>query len=164
MIEIMLCFPTLILILALVAMLPPNIYNIMIALGFTQWTSSARLVRGEFLKLRESDFATAARAMGLGDGRIIFRHLLPNALGPVLVSATFGIAGAILIESSLSFLGFGVPPPTSSWGEILSQSKRYISFAWWLVLFPGAAIFLTVTAFNLVGEGLRDAMDPRLRQ
>jgi peptide/nickel transport system permease protein len=164
MIEVMLCFPTLILILALVAMLPPSIYNIMIALGFTQWTSSARLVRGEFLTLRESDFATAARATGLGDGRIIFRHLLPNALGPVLVSATFGVAGAILIESSLSFLGFGVPPPTSSWGEILSQSKRYISFAWWLVLFPGAAIFFTVTAFNLVGEGLRDAMDPRLRQ
>lgn len=163
-IEIMLCFPTLILILSLIVFLPPSIYNIMIALGITTWTAPARLVRGEFLKLRESDFATAARATGLTDRRIIFRHLLPNALAPVLVSATFGVAGAILTESALSFLGFGVPPPTASWGEILSQSKMYVDFAWWLVVFPGAAIFVTVTAFNLVGEGFRDAMDPRLRQ
>ena len=106
----------------------------------------------------------AARATGLRDKRIIFRHLLPNALAPVLVSATFGVAGAILTESALSFLGFGVPPPTASWGEILSQSKRFIDFAWWLVIFPGLAIFITVTAFNLVGEGLRDAMDPRMRE
>lgn len=163
-IEIMLCFPTLIFILALVALLPPNIYNVMIAVGVTQWPNVARLVRGEFLKLRESDFAVAARATGLNDARIMFRHLLPNAMAPVLVSATFGVAGAILIESSLSFLGFGVPPPTASWGEILKQSKMYIDYAWWLVVFPGAAIFVTVTAFNIVGEGLRDAMDPRLRQ
>ena len=128
------------------------------------WTGVARLVRGEFLKVRDSDFAIAARATGLSDKRVIFRHLLPNALAPVLVSATFGIAGAILTETALSFLGFGVPPPTASWGEILSQSKRYVDSAWWLVTFPGLAIFVTVTAFNLVGEGLRDAMDPRLRQ
>ncbi|MBI4558907.1 MAG: ABC transporter permease [Candidatus Hydrogenedentes bacterium] len=163
-IEIMMCFPTFILILSLIAFLPPSIYNIMIVIGITGWTDVARLVRGEFLKLRESDFATAARAIGLRDTRIMFRHLLPNALAPVWVSATFGVAGAILIESALSFLGFGVPPPTPSWGEILSQSKRYVDFAWWLVTFPGLAIFVTVTAFNLVGEGLRDAMDPRLRQ
>lgn len=163
-IEIMLCFPRLILILSLVALLPPSIYNIMIALGLTSWTTVARLVRGEFLILRESDFAIAARATGLSDMRIIFRHLLPNAMAPVLVSATFGVAGAILIESSLSFLGFGVPPPTASWGEILKQSKQYVDHAYWLVVFPGVAVFLTVTTLNLVGEGFRDAMDPRLRQ
>jgi peptide/nickel transport system permease protein len=162
--EIMMCFPTFILILSLIAFLPPSIYNIMIIIGITGWTGSARLIRGEFLRLRESDYATAARATGLSDRRIMFRHLLPNALSPVLVSATFGIAGAILTESALSFLGFGVPPPTASWGELLSQSQRYVDRAWWLIIFPGAAIFVTMTAFNLVGEGLRDAMDPRLRQ
>lgn len=163
-IEVMMCFPPLILILAIVALLPPSIYNIMVAIGIVRWTDVARLVRGEFLKLRESDFATAARATGLRDLRIIFRHLLPNALAPVLVSATFGVAAAIILESALSFLGLGVPPPTASWGEILSQSKRYVDEAWWLIVFPGAAIFVTVTTFNLVGEGLRDAMDPRLRE
>jgi peptide/nickel transport system permease protein len=163
-IEIMLCFPTFILILILIAFLPPSIYNIMIVLGITGWTGAARLVRGEFLKLRESDFVTAARATGLRNTRIIFRHVLPNALSPVFVTATFGVAGAILTESALSFLGFGVQAPTSSWGELLSQSQRYVYFAWWLVMFPGAAIFITVTAFNLVGDGLRDAMDPRMRQ
>ncbi len=163
-IEVMMCLPVFILIIALIAFLQPSIYNIMIVLGVTGWTGVARLVRAEFLRLRESDFATAARATGLSDRRVMFRHLLPNALAPVLVSATFGVAGAILTESALSFLGFGVPPPTASWGEILSQSKRFIDFAWWLVIFPGVAIFVTVTAFNLVGEGLRDAMDPRLRE
>lgn len=163
-IEIMMCIPVFFLIISLIAFLPPSIYNIMAVIGITGWTGVARLVRGEFFKLRTSDFATAARATGLTDRRVMFRHLLPNALAPVLVSATFGVAGAILTESALSFLGFGVPPPTASWGEILSQSKRYIDFAWWLVTFPGLAIFVTVTAFNLVGEGLRDAMDPRLRQ
>ena len=163
-IEIVMCFPTFILILSLIAFLPPSIYNIMVVIGITGWTGVARLIRGEFLRLRGSDFATAACATGLSDRRIMFRHLLPNALSPVLVSATFGIAGAILTESALSFLGFGVPPPTPSWGEVLSQSQRFIDRAWWLVTFPGLAIFVTVTAFNLVGQGLRDAMDPRLRQ
>ena len=163
-IEIVMCFPTFILILSLMAFLPPSIYNIMVVIGITGWTGVARLIRGEFLKLRESDFATAARATGLSDARVMFRHLLPNALSPVLVSATFGIAGAILTESALSFLGFGVPPPTPSWGELLSQSQRFVDRAWWLVTFPGLAIFITVTAFNLVGQGLRDAMDPRLKE
>ena len=163
-IEIVMCFPSFFLILTLMAFLPPSIWNIMVAIGLLGWTGIARLVRGEFLRLRESDFATAARATGLHDGWIIFRHLLPNALAPVWVSATFGVAGAILTESGLSFLGFGVPPPAASWGEVLKQSQTYITYAWWLVTFPGAAIFITVTAFNLVGEGLRDAMDPRLRQ
>lgn len=163
-IEIVLCFPVFFLILAVMAFLPPSIYNVMIVLGLFSWTGAARLVRGEFLKLRDSEFAMAARASGLRDYRIIFRHILPNALSPVLVAATFGVASAILTESALSFLGFGVPPPTASWGELLAQSQNYLHRgAWWLVTFPGVAIFVTVTAFNLVGEGLRDAMDPRLR-
>ncbi len=163
-IEVMLVLPTFFLIITVMAFLPPSIYNIMAVIGLTGWTGIARLVRGEFLKQRRQDYATAARATGLGDGRIIFRHILPNALSPVFVSASFGVAGAILTESALSFLGFGIQPPTASWGELLKQAQTHVDFAWWLVVFPGLAIFITVTAFNLVGEGLRDAMDPRLRQ
>jgi len=163
-IEIMLCFPSLILILALIAYLGRSIWIIMLVIGIIGSPDVARLVRGEYLKLRSSDFATAAKATGLSDIRIMFRHILPNAMAPVLVNATFGVAGAILTESALSFLGLGVRPPTASWGEILSQSKAYVDYAWWLVVFPGFAIFITVTAFNLVGEGFRDAMDPKLRQ
>jgi peptide/nickel transport system permease protein len=163
-IEIVTLFPVFVLIITLINFLPPSIYNIMIVLGLTGWTGVARLVRGEFLKLRESEFALAARASGLRDSRVMFRHLMPNAMSPVLVSATFGVAGAILIESALSFLGFGVPPPTASWGELLFQSKSYLDRgAWWLAIYPGVAIFCTVTAFNVVGNGLRDAMDPRMR-
>ncbi|MFC1735982.1 ABC transporter permease [Candidatus Hydrogenedentota bacterium] len=163
-IEIMICFPTFFLILAVIAFLPPSIYNIMIVIGVTGWTGVARLVRAEFLRLKGRDFVTSARALGASHFRIIFRHVLRNSMGPVLVSATFGVAGAILVESSLSFLGFGIPPPAASWGSILSQSRDYIEFAWWLTVFPGAAIFITITAYNLVGEGLRDATDPRLRE
>jgi peptide/nickel transport system permease protein len=161
--EVMICFPTFFLILTIMAFLPPSIYNVMVVIGITGWTGVARLVRGEFLRLRNQDFVLASRTIGATDMRVILRHVLPNALAPVLVSATFGISGAILVESSLSFLGFGVPPPTPSWGDILSQARAYIDFAWWLTLFPGLAIFITVTAYNLVGEGLRDAIDPRLR-
>jgi peptide/nickel transport system permease protein len=121
------------------------------------------LVRGEFFKLRDQDFIVACRAQGMKTKRIIWRHILPNALTPVFVSATFGVASAILIESSLSFLGFGVQPPTPSWGDLLSQSREFMDFAWWLTIFPGIAIFLTITSYNLVGEGLRDAIDPKLR-
>ncbi len=164
-IEVMMCFPTFFLILAVIAFLRPSIWNIMIVLGLMGWTGIARLVRGEFMKLRGSEFALAARASGLSDFRVMFRHILPNALAPVLVSAAFGVAGAILTESGLSFLGFGVQPPTASWGELLKQSQQLVSYGiWWLVVFPGVAVFVTVTAFNLVGEGLRDAMDPRLRE
>jgi len=163
-IEVVICFPTFFLIITIIAFLPPSIYNIMAAIGFTGWTGVARLVRGEFLKIREIEYVEAVKAIGAGDLRIIFRHILPNALAPVLVVATFGVAGAILTESALSFLGFGVPPPTPSWGEILSQSRAYIDFAWWLAIFPGMAIFITVTAYNLVGEGFRDAIDPRLKE
>lgn len=164
-VEVMMCFPSFFLILAVIAFLRPNIWSIMAVLGILGWTGIARLVRGEFLKHRDSEFALAARASGLSDVRVMFRHILPNALAPVLVSATFGIAGAILTESGLSFLGFGVQPPTPSWGELLKQSQRLVSLGiWWLVVFPGLGVFITVTAFNLMGEGLRDAMDPRLRQ
>lgn len=162
-IEVMMCFPTFFLILAVLAFVGPSIYNIMIVIGVTQWTGIARLVRGEILKFREREFVMAARQAGAKDGRLIFKHLLPNALAPVLVSASFGVASAILTESALSFLGFGVPPQTPSWGSILSQAQAYMDTAWWLTLAPGLAIFLTITAYNLVGEGLRDAIDPRLK-
>ena len=162
-IELMLVIPTFFLIITVMAFLPPSIWTIMIVIGLTGWPGVARLVRGEFLKQKQMEYVLASRALGLSNSRIMFRHILPNAMGPVFVSATFGLAGAILMESGLSFLGFGVPPPTPSWGELLKQSQGYVDFAWWLVLFPGLAIFITVTAFNLVGEGLRDAMDPRLR-
>ncbi len=163
-IEVVICFPTFFLILTILAIFGPSIYNIMIIIGLTGWTGIARLSRGEFLKLRDQDFVTACRSQGMKTRRIIFRHILPNALAPVLVSATFGIAAAILVESSLSFLGFGVQPPTPSWGDLLSQSRAFMDIAWWLTIFPGAAIFLTITSFNLVGEGLRDAIDPKLRR
>ncbi|OHB69406.1 MAG: peptide ABC transporter permease [Planctomycetes bacterium RBG_16_43_13] len=160
-IEIVICFPTFFLILTITAFLPQNIFNIMIAIGIVGWTGVARLVRGEFLKLRSQDFVTAARAIGTPASRIIFRHILPNGLAPVFVSATFGVAGAILVESSLSFLGFGVPVPTPSWGQILSDGRT--NYEMFVTLYPGIAIFLTVTSYNLVGEALRDALDPRLK-
>jgi peptide/nickel transport system permease protein len=160
-IEVVLCFPFLFLVLGIVALFRPSIYTILIALALTSWTTEARFVRAEFLRIRELEYALAARASGAGDSRIIFRHLLPNALAPVIVSASFGVASAILTESALSFLGFGVAFPTASWGSILAIAKDYIEFAWWLVVFPGIAIFLTVAAFNLIGDRLRDILDPK---
>lgn len=160
-IEVTMCFPFLFLVLGIVALFEPSLVTILVALGLTSWTSEARFVRGEFLRIRDSDFAEAARASGASNSRIIFRHLLPNALTPVLVSATFGVASAILTESALSFLGLGVPLPTASWGSILSTAQDHIDYAWWLMLFPGLAIFLTVAAFNIIGEQLRDELDPR---
>jgi len=162
-VDMVMCFPTFFLILTVVALLEPSIYNIIVVIGLTGWTGTARLVRAEFLSLRERDFVLAARAAGLGHARIIFRHILPNALAPVAVSAVLGIAGAILTEAALSFLGFGVPPPAPTWGNILADGKNYIFDAWWLVVFPGMAIFVTTLAFYLVGEGMREALDPRLR-
>lgn len=161
-IEIVMCFPFFFLILAVIAFLPPSIYNIMIVIGITRWTSIARYTRGEFIRLKNQEFAEAARALGVLDRKIIFRHILPNSLAPVLVSATFGIANAILIEAALSFLGLGIQPPTASWGGILALAKQFIEVAWWLATFPGLAIFITVTAYNILGEGLRDATDPRI--
>jgi len=162
--DVVLCFPTFFLILTVVALLPPSIYNIMIVIGISSWMSTARFVRAEFLALREQDFVTAAKALGLPEWRIIFRHMIPNAMAPVLVSATINVAHAILTESALSFLGFGVRPPYATWGNILADGRSYIFDAPWLFLIPGAAILVVVLAFNLVGEGLRDAMNPKLRR
>ncbi|MHB1397407.1 MAG: ABC transporter permease [Trichloromonadaceae bacterium] len=163
-VDVMLCFPSFFLILAVIAFLEPSIWNIMIIIGLTGWMGVARLVRAEFLSLRERDFVQAARALGASDGRVIFRHILPNALSPVLVSATLGVAGAILTESALSFLGIGVQPPTPSWGNMLIAGKQTLGTAWWLSAFPGLAILLTVLGYNLLGEGIRDALDPRLKE
>ncbi|MBI4846666.1 MAG: ABC transporter permease [Candidatus Omnitrophica bacterium] len=157
-VDIMLCFPNIFLILALVALLEPNIIIIMVVIGATSWMGIARLVRAEILSLKERDFVKAARACGVSDFKIIIRHLVPNAMAPVIVSATLGVAGAILLESSLSFLGIGVQPPTPSWGNILMDAKLSLGIAWWMTLFPGAAIFITVLGYNLLGEGLRDLL------
>ncbi|MCO6458575.1 MAG: ABC transporter permease [Pirellulaceae bacterium] len=162
-IEVVMCIPPLVLILALIAILEkPTIWDMMMVLGATSWTGIARLTRGEFLKLREQEFVTAARALGVSSPRIMFRHILRNALAPILVPITFGIASAILTESALSFLGFGAPPPNPSWGALLSDGRTNLQM-WWLIVFPGAAIFLTVLAYNLVGEGVQEATDPRIR-
>jgi peptide/nickel transport system permease protein len=161
-IEIMLTIPTFFLVVAIVAFIPPGLFNLMLVIGLTNWPTVARLTRGEFLRTKSLDYVIAARALGAKDTRMIFRHILPNALTPVFVAATFGIASAILIESALSFLGFGVPPSAASWGSMLSVGRLLLPSAWWLTAFPGLAIFITVTSYNLVGEGLRDASDPRL--
>ena len=163
-VDLMLCFPAFFLILAVIALLEPSIWNIMAVIGLTGWMGVARLVRAEFLSLREREFVTAARALGAGDIRLILRHMLPNALAPVMVSATLGVAGAILTESALSFLGLGVQPPTPSWGNILTAGKDNIEIAWWLSVFPGLAILITVMSYNLLGEGIQEAIDPRLKE
>ncbi len=163
-VDIMLCFPTFFLILAVIAFLEPSIWNIMIVIGLTSWMGVTRLVRADFISLRERDFVRAARSIGANDARIIFIHILPNALASILVAATLGIAGAILTESALSFLGIGVQPPTPSWGNILTAGKDNIDIAWWISLYPGLAILITVVGYNLLGEGIRDASDPRLKR
>jgi len=160
-VDIMLSIPTLFLILAVLAFLGPNIYNVMAIIGLTAWPGLARLVRGECLSVREREYVQAARIAGLSTPRLLFVHILPNVIAPVLVSATLGVGGAILTESALSFLGLGVQPPTPSWGNILSIGRDYLHIAWWLSLFPTLAILVTVLAFNLLGEGLRDVLDPR---
>ena len=143
------------LILAIIAMVEPSIYNIMIVIGLTSWMGPARLIRGEILSLKEREFIQAEIALGASNPRIIIRHLIPNAIGPVLVNATLGIAGAILLESSLSFLGLGVQPPIPSWGNILIESKSTLGIAWWITLFPGLAILITILGFNFIAEGLK---------
>ena len=162
--DVMLCFPTFFLILTVVALLPPSIYNIMIVIGLTSWMGTARFVRAEFLALRKQDFVVAATSIGAPERRVIFLHMVPNAIAPVLVSATIGVATAILTESALSFLGFGVQPPYATWGNILADGKGFIFDAPWLFFIPGLAILVVVLAFNLVGEGLREAMNPKLRR
>ncbi len=161
--DMVLCFPTFFLILAVIAFLEPSIWNIMIVIGLTSWMGVARLVRAEFLSLREREFVLAARSLSVPGPQMVWRYLLPNAMGPILVSAVLGVAGAVLVESGLSFLGLGVQPPDPSWGNMLTEGKDNIQIAWWLSLFPGLAILITVLGYNLLGEGLRDLLDPRHR-
>ena len=160
-VDVMLSIPTIFLILAVLAFLGPNITNVMVIIGLTSWPGLTRLVRGECLSIREREYIQAARIAGIPTSRILFVHLLPNVIAPILVSATLGVAGAILTESALSFLGLGVQPPTPSWGNILTIGRDYLHIAWWLSLYPTLAILITVLAFNLFGEGLRDVLDPR---
>jgi peptide/nickel transport system permease protein len=162
-IEVVLLFPSFFLILTLVALMGPSIYIIMFVIGITGWPTIARLIRAEVLKQRSLDYVIAARACGASHRRIIFRHLLPNSLGPALVAAPFGVAGAVMTEAGLSLLGFGVRPPTPSWGTLLRLGSANYNY-WWLIVVPSLAIFALVTLFNLVGNGLRDAMDPKLRR
>lgn len=162
-VDVMLCFPSFFLILAVIAFLEASVVNIMIVIGLTSWMGVARLVRAETLSLRERDFVAAAKLGGAGSLRILLTHILPNALSPVLVSATLGVAGAILVESSLSFLGLGVQPPDASWGNMLMEGKDTLEIAPWLSLYPGLAILVTVLGYNLLGESLRDTPDPRLK-
>jgi len=162
-VDLMLCFPTIFLILAVIALLEPSIFNIMVIIGATGWMGVARLVRAQVLTLKERDFVAASKVMGAKDSWIIFRHLIPNAIGPVLVSATLGVGGAILIESALSFLGIGVQPPTPSWGNILMDGRSTLGVAWWLTVFPGLFILFTVLSYNILGETFRDLLEPRIR-
>ena len=162
--DIMICFPRFFLILTVVALVTPSIFIIMVVIGFTSWMGTCRFVRAEFLTLRELDFVVAAKSLGIPERRIIFRHMVPNAIAPVMVSATIGVASAILTESALSFLGIGVQPPYATWGNILSDGKGFIFDAPWLFFIPGMAIFVVVLAFNLVGERIREAMNPKLRE
>jgi peptide/nickel transport system permease protein len=162
-VDVMLTIPTLFLILMMVVFLGPSIINIMIIIGLTSWTDIARIIRAEVMSVKKTAYVDAARLIGLGRARIIIRHILPNIMGPVFVYMTFGISGAILTESGLSFLGLGVQPPYPSWGNILTAGKDYISTAWWLVLFPGIAIFMAVFSCNIMGEGLRDRFNPRIK-
>lgn len=160
--EVMLSIPTFFLLITIAALLPPSIFLTMFIIGATSWVGIARFTRNEFLKIRNLDYVTAAIALGVSDRKVMFKHILPNALAPVIVSVVLGIAGAILVESSLSFLGIGVPAELVTWGSILHEAST-TTYAWWLAVFPGFAIFITVLAYYLVGEGLREVLDPRLR-
>ena len=160
-VEVMYSFPTFFLIMMVVTFLGSSIINVMVVIGLTSWAGLCRLVRAEFLTLRERDFVLSARVQGVSNFRIIRRHILPNAMAPVYVSMTLSVGSAILIESALSFLGLGVQMPAPSWGNILTIGKNYIDYAWWLTLFPGVAIFVTVLSFNMIGDGLREVLDPK---
>jgi peptide/nickel transport system permease protein len=160
-VDVMLAFPSIFLILAIQTMLTPNIYNVMVVIGLTSWMGVSRLVRGEFLRIRELQYVEAARAIGCSDLRIIFRHILPNAAGPIIVAGTLGMAGAVLTESALSFLGLGVQPPMSSWGNMLMDSQAYMRDAPWMAIIPGILILLTVLSLYFIGEGLREKLDVR---
>jgi peptide/nickel transport system permease protein len=162
--DILLAFPGILLAIALVAVLGPSINNVILALAVIGWVGYARLVRGQVLKVREMEFVTAAKALGARSPRVIVRHVLPNVINPVIVMATLGLAGAILSEAALSFLGLGVQPPTPSWGAMLTAGRRYLGLANHLAIFPGAAIMLAVMGLNFLGDGLIDALDPKYRK
>jgi peptide/nickel transport system permease protein len=162
-VDLMLVFPRFFLLLAVLAFLTPSIWTIMAVIGLTSWMGVTRLVRAEFLSLKEREFVLWSQSVGANGFRVIWRHILPNAMAPVLVAMTLGIPAAILTESGLSFLGIGVQPPFATWGNILNEGKDAIEIAWWLSVYPGMAILVTVLAYNLLGEGVRDALDPRLR-
>jgi peptide/nickel transport system permease protein len=163
-VDLMLVFPRFFLLLAVLAFLKPSIWTIMAVIGLTGWMGVTRLVRAEFLTLKEREFVVWSQAIGASGFRVVWRHILPNAMAPVLVAMTLGIPAAILTESGLSFLGLGVQPPYATWGNILNEGKDTIEIGWWLSFYPGVAILLTVLSYNLLGEGIRDALDPRLRQ
>ena len=163
-VDLMLVFPRFFLLLAVLAFLRPSIWTIMAVIGLTGWMGVTRLVRAEFLTLKEREFVLWSQAVGATGFRVVWRHILPNAMAPVLVAMTLGIPAAILTESGLSFLGLGVQPPFATWGNILNEGKDAIEIAWWLSFYPGLAILITVLSYNLLGEGIRDALDPRLRQ
>lgn len=163
-VDIMLTIPTLFLILMLIVFLGPSIINVMIIIGLTSWTDIARLIRAEVMSVKKLAYVDAAKLIGLKKRTIILKHIMPNILGPIFVYMTFGISGAILTESGLSFLGLGVQPPYPSWGNILTAGKDYIHTAWWMVFYPGLAIFIAVFSYNILGEGLRDYFNPRLKK
>ena len=162
--EVVMAFPTLVILITIVAIIGPGLYNAMIAIGLIGWTGIARLVRGQILSLREMDYVTAAQALGVPEGRVLFRHIMPNVIAPITVAASFGIAGAILTEAGLSFLGLGIKPPTPSWGNMLNEAQQLdtVEFLPWLWIAPGLMITLAVIAINFIGDGLRDALDPRM--
>jgi peptide/nickel transport system permease protein len=162
-VDMILAFPRIFLVLTLIALFSPKIWLIIAVLGATGWMGTARLVRGQILSLKEQEFVQAAHALGLKTRRVIFRHILPNAMAPIIVTATLRVGSTILVAAALSFLGLGVQPPTASWGNIINQGRDNLLGAWWIATFPGLAIVLTVVAYNLFGDGLRDALDPRLR-
>jgi len=161
-VDVLLSMPTIFLLLALSAFLKPTLFTITLIIGLNSWMAVARMVRGQILSIKQQEFILAARAVGANDRRLIFRQLLPNALAPVLVAATLNVATAILLESSLSYLGYGIQPPTASWGNMLNNAQTYVFYAPWVAVYPGIMITLTVLSFNFAGDGLRDALDPRL--
>jgi peptide/nickel transport system permease protein len=162
-VDLLISFPRLVLLLAVIALFEPSIFLIIVVLGLTGWMGTSRIVRGQFLSLRELEFVQATRALGFSNWRIILRHMLPNSMAPIIVVATLGIGNTILLEAALSFLGLGVQPPTASWGSMVANGRDALINAWWIATFPGLAIVLTVVCFNLLGDAARDALDPRLR-
>lgn len=162
--DVFLAVPSILLAIAIVSALGPSILNLMVAISISSVPSYARIVRASVLSIRDQEFVEAARAIGANNARIIFRHIIPNSLAPVIVQGTLGVASAILSTAGLSFIGLGIQPPAPEWGSMLSGGRQYLRYAWWVTTFPGVAIMITILSLNLLGDGLRDALDPRLKQ